>query len=109
MMDRLNEREGCAGMEDARVDGMQTTSEQAAMTGAQAGGRLSRRRFNEGQVLASLGVAGAPILARAAGKDSPKSASGGGPAAAERGRTGKDGRGGTRSGGHGGVFHGCLF
>ncbi len=43
MMDRLNEREGCAGMEGARVDGMQTTAEQAAMTGAQTGGRLSRR------------------------------------------------------------------
>ena len=39
MMDRLNEREGCTGMEDARVDGMQTTPEQAVMTGAQAGGR----------------------------------------------------------------------
>ena len=76
MMDRLNEREGCAGMEDARVDGMQTTSEQAAMTGAQAGGRLSRRRFIEGQVLASLGVAGAPILARAAGKDASNAVSG---------------------------------
>ena len=82
MMDRLNEREGCAGMEGSRVDGMQTTAEQAAMTGAQAGGRLARRRFIEGQVLASLGVAGAPILARAAGKDSPKATSGEEPPAA---------------------------
>jgi len=94
-MDRLNEREGCTGMEDARVDGMQTTPEQAAMMRAQAGGQLSRRRFIEGQVLASLGVAGAPILVRAAGKDSPKAAGGEEPAAAmgENGGEGGEKRG----------------
>ncbi len=108
MMDRLNEREGCTGMEDARVDGMQTTPEKAAMTDAQAGGRLSRRRFIEGQVLASLGVAGAPILARAAGKDSPKSASGEEPAAAAGGKGGKDVQEGILSGCHWGAFYGIV-
>ena len=108
MMDRLNEREGCAGMEGARVDGMQTTAEQAAMTGAQTGGRLSRRRFIEGQVLASLGVAGAPILARAAGKDSPRSATGEEPAAAAGGKTGKDVQEGILSGCHWGAFYGIV-
>ena len=108
MMDRLNEREGCAGMKDVRVDGMQTAPEQAAMASAQAGGRLSRRRFIEGQVLASLGVAGAPILARAAGKDSPKSASGEEPAAAESGKTGKDVQEGILSGCHWGAFYGIV-
>ena len=108
MMDWLNEREGCAGMEDARVDGMQTTSEQAVMTGAQAGGRLSRR-FIRGQVLASLGVAGAPILARAAGKDSPKAAAGGQePAAAADGKDGKEVQEGTLSGCHWGAFYGIV-
>ncbi len=95
-------------MEDARVDGMQTTSEQAVMTGAQAGGRLSRR-FTEGQVLASLGVAGAPILARAAGKDSPKAAAGGQePAAAADGKDGKEVQEGTLSGCHWGAFYGIV-
>ena len=108
MMDRLNEREGCAGMEGARVDGMQTTAEQAAMTGAQTGGRLSRRRFIEGQVLASLGVAGAPILARAAGKDSPKAAGGEEPAAAMGENGGKDVQEGILSGCHWGVFYGIV-
>ena len=108
MMDRLNEREGCVGMEGARVDGMQTTAEQAAMTGVQTGGRLSRRRFIEGQVLASLGVAGAPILARAAGKDSPRSATGEEPAAAAGGKTGKDVQEGILSGCHWGVFYGIV-
>ena len=109
MMDRLNEREGCAGMEGARVDGMQTIREQAAVTGMQAAGRLSRRRFIEGQVLASLGVAGAPILARAAGKDSPKAAAGGQePAAAADGKDGKEVQEGILSGCHWGVFYGIV-
>ena len=108
MMDRLNEREGCAGMEDARVEGMQTPPEQAATTDAQAGGRLSRRRFIEGQVLASLGVAGVPILARAAGKESPKSASGEEPAAAAGGKGGKEVQEGILSGCHWGAFYGIV-
>lgn len=108
MMDRLNEREGCTGMEDARVDGMQTTREQAAVTGMQAAGRLSRRRFIEGQVLASLGMAGTPILARAAGKDSPTAASGEEPAAAVGGKTGKDVQEGILSGCHWGAFYGIV-
>ena len=78
------------------------------MTDAQAGGRLSRRRFIEGQVLASLGVAGAPILARAAGKESPKSASGEEPPVATGGKAGKEVQDGILSGCHWGVFYGIV-
>ena len=108
MMDRLNEREGCAGTEGVRVDGVQATGEQAAVTGVHSGGGLSRRRFIEGQVLASLGVAGAPILARAAGKESPKSASGEEPAAATGGKAGKEVQEGILSGCHWGAFYGIV-
>ena len=108
MMDRLNEREGCAGTEGVRVDGVQATGEQAAVTGMHSGGGLSRRRFIEGQVLASLGMAGVPILARAAGKDASNAVSGDEPEATAGGKGGKEVQEGILSGCHWGVFYGIV-